>query len=135
LLPVTEPFLRAVILEHHHPDDPSEDHFDWLIEASRGDDPDERALLAFRVRDRPDGDGRAIVAQRIRDHRRLYLGYEGPLSGGRGEVRRVWSGGARARIREGAIDIEMLEADEQRTRRWRGTPISGERWRFTREGG
>jgi len=33
-----------------------------------------------------------IPARRIGDHRKAYLDYEGPLSGGRGAVRRVDSG-------------------------------------------
>lgn len=34
----------------------------------------------------------ALGAERLADHRRVYLEYEGPLSGDRGEVRRVASG-------------------------------------------
>ena len=124
-----------MILEHYHPDDPSWDHFDWLIETTGGEDPDERALLAFRVGARPDGDDEVFDAQRVGDHRRLYLDYEGRLSGGRGEVRRVWTGWARARVREDGIDIEMRTGSRDGPVVWHGTPISGERWRFTRGGG
>jgi hypothetical protein len=35
-----------------------------------------------------------FTAERIGDHRRLYLDYEGPISGGRGSVRRVAEGQA-----------------------------------------
>ena len=66
------------------------DHFDWLIE--RPDVPG-RGLLTFRVPvriDLPECIG--FHAEHIGDHRTGYLAYEGPVSGGRGEVHRVASG-------------------------------------------
>jgi len=50
-------------------------------------------LVTFRVQERIDrpGVGR-FVAERLPDHRSAYLDYEGPVSGGRGTVRRVAAG-------------------------------------------
>ena len=45
--------------------------------------------LALDPLARPD---RPIPAVRLPDHRKAYLTYEGPVSGGRGEVRRVEEG-------------------------------------------
>ena len=35
---------------------------------------------------------RGVMARRLTDHRLDYLDYEGPVSGGRGIVRRIWRG-------------------------------------------
>src|SRR5439155_2482683 len=71
---------RFVVLDHDHPFP----HWDFLLEA--GDVLRSWRLLAEPVR------GRAIAAEPLPDHRRLYLDYEGPLSGGRGRVVR-WDAG------------------------------------------
>ena len=61
-------------------------HYDWLL--ARDDD---GPLLTFRV-DRPTADwldaGRLELTP-LGEHRRVYLTYEGPVSGGRGTVSRV----------------------------------------------
>ena len=49
-------------------------------------------LLTWRLVELPTIGGAAVVAQRLADHRRAYLSYQGPVSGGRGEVRRVDAG-------------------------------------------
>lgn len=83
---------RAVLLHHRLPSE-AESHFDWLIEQFEGDDPQERALAAFRL-----ASSEAVLevgsfsAIRIPDHRRLYLDFEGDVSRGRGAVVRVSSG-------------------------------------------
>jgi hypothetical protein len=64
-------------------------HFDWLI-APNAKSP----LLTFRS-DRPLhalAPGESTPVERLNDHRRVYLTYEGPISGGRGTVRRVAGG-------------------------------------------
>jgi hypothetical protein len=71
---------RFVILEHDHP----RLHWDFFLE--QGDH-----LCGWRLAEEP-RPGRAIAAEAMADHRLLYLDYEGPVSGGRGEVRR-WDGG------------------------------------------
>ena len=63
---------RFVILEHDHPTL----HWDFLLE-------DGEVLRAWRLLAEP-GPGAAVAAEPNFDHRRLYLDYEGPVSGGRG---------------------------------------------------
>jgi hypothetical protein len=69
-----------VILEHDSPFL----HWDYLID-------DGGTLACWRLMERP-GKGVTTLASRIGNHRRHYLTYEGPVSGGRGEVRRVFAG-------------------------------------------
>ena len=93
---------RTVVLRHDLPD--GSHHYDWLIEpmcpaaATTGDalaDPDDRVLIAWRLPDPPSSvHGKATAADRLPPHRRLYLDYEGPISGHRGEVRRIAGGDA-----------------------------------------
>jgi len=70
----------SFVTQHHRCDEG--DHYDWMLEA--GD-----SLITFRLPvpldDMPVG--RAVSIRRLSDHRRRYLTYEGPISGGRGEVR------------------------------------------------
>ena len=64
-------------------------HWDLLIEAA-----DPERLPTWRLAHNPleaDGD---VAAERIKDHRRMYLDFEGELSGGRGVVRRLDRGPA-----------------------------------------
>ncbi len=83
------PIPRAgVLLKHQTPDDAS--HFDWLLE-NPTQQPGSGPLVCFRVEiplnEWPDNSPVDLV--RIADHRRLYLDYEGPISGNRGSVTRV----------------------------------------------
>lgn len=71
---------RFAILSHDHP------HFHWDLFLEEGD-----VLRAFRL-EQPPAPGGTFEAERINDHRLIYLEYEGPLSGGRGEVRQ-WDAG------------------------------------------
>ncbi|MFN3167284.1 MAG: hypothetical protein ACE37H_09505 [Phycisphaeraceae bacterium] len=85
--------LRTVILEHT---DVNGVHFDWLIEDPTLADPQspEARLWAARVPAPPahwPALGR-FDARVIAPHRRRYLGYQGPISDGRGRVRRVAAG-------------------------------------------
>lgn len=74
---------RFVILHHTTPDG---EHWDLMLE--HGD-----VLLTWQLLKEPTGpESLPIPAKRIGDHRKLYLDYEGPLSGGRGEVRRIDTG-------------------------------------------
>ncbi len=92
---------RTVVLRHHLPD--GTHHFDWLLEpadppaphaAERADDPNERVLIAWRLAAWPIPAGSSIAAERLPPHRRLYLNYEGPISGNRGTVQRIATGTA-----------------------------------------
>ena len=70
---------RFVILEHDHP----VLHWDLMLET--GD-----MLKTWRLPAPPPVDG--ALAEPIGDHRRMYLDYEGPVSGNRGMVKR-WDAG------------------------------------------
>jgi hypothetical protein len=81
---------RFAILTHDHPFF----HWDLLLEAGN-------AAWTWRLRERretrdegrepaiPPSDLSTLFIERIADHRRLYLDYEGPVSGNRGHVARV----------------------------------------------
>jgi hypothetical protein len=73
-------------------------HWDLLIEAA-----DPERLPTWRLAQNPleaDGD---VAAERIKDHRRMYLEFEGELSGARGGVRR---------LDRGPAPIERMAGDE-----------------------
>jgi hypothetical protein len=70
---------RFVILEHDHP----YPHFDLMLEAGP-------VLWTWRLAALPTE--LPVEATRVADHRLIYLTYEGPVSGGRGSVRRVDQG-------------------------------------------
>ncbi len=59
-------------------------HYDLMLE-----DPPGGALATWQLTEPLArlGEGESVEVQRISDHRREYLTYEGPVSGGRGEVR------------------------------------------------
>jgi hypothetical protein len=82
---------RYVVLDHDHP----APHLDLMLQV--GD-----VLWTWRLPDWPD-EGITVEALRLGDHRLAYLDYEGPVSGGRGEVLR----------REGG-EYEWLEQGEGR---------------------
>jgi len=71
---------RFVVLTHDHP----VWHWDFMLEQ-------EAALRTWRLEAEPAA-GCGCTASLLPDHRREYLTYEGPVSGGRGEVRR-WDHG------------------------------------------
>jgi hypothetical protein len=72
---------RFVVLEH---DGPRGLHWDLMLEQ-------DQSLATWALFQPPDADG-TIEAERLADHRLAYLDYEGPVSGGRGSVRR-WDQG------------------------------------------
>ncbi|MBX3384962.1 MAG: hypothetical protein KF768_00160 [Phycisphaeraceae bacterium] len=101
--------LMWVLLRHDTPDGLW--HLDWLLERpgltlAERNDPNHRSLLCWRLPRDVDGvehgggwrptttgsDRKPIRAEQLPDHRRLYLTYEGQLSGDRGRVRRLASG-------------------------------------------
>jgi hypothetical protein len=92
-----------VLLEHdtttlHAPAPAGRDvHWDLLIEA-----PGRELLPTWRLAHNPVTTSGEIPAERLKDHRRLYLDYEGEISGGRGRVRRV---------DRGLATVERLDAD------------------------
>lgn len=85
---------RFVILHHRLADG---EHWDLMLEHGK-------VLLTWQLLREPvDASSLPIPARRIGDHRKAYLEYEGPVSGGRGTVRRV---------DEGTVEIE--KASENR---------------------
>ena len=59
-----------------------------------------------------------FVVERIADHRRLYLDYEGPVSGNRGQVTRVDEGVFRL-ISETLAEFEVTFSGRGGSRTWR----------------
>lgn len=125
---------RTVVLEHSLPDGTR--HFDWLIESAEpGPDAtdDDRSLLAFRVGVRIDEPSvGAFRAEALPAHRRLYLHYEGAISGDRGAVIRVADGACRiARKSADEIRIEVEFRGAQRV--LVGLRLEGGVWAFGQE--
>lgn len=118
---------RFVILEHDHP----VLHWDLLLEA--GD-----VLHTWRLVAPPGAE--PIEATALGDHRRMYLDYEGPVSGQRGTVRRHDAGTFSEEIPptpsferrgEPANAARLLHFEGTRiTGWWRLEQIDGTRWRF-----
>jgi hypothetical protein len=80
-------------------------HWDLLVEI-----PGQERLPTWRLSANPIETDAPIAAARIQDHRRIYLDYEGPLSGERGWVRHLDRGEAHlqhAADPEGEITIEL----------------------------
>jgi hypothetical protein len=95
---------RFVILEHDHP----ALHWDLMLEA--GD-----VLQTWRLA-APPAESQAVPAEALGDHRRMYLDFEGPVSGNRGKVRR-WDAGP--------FTEEMNSTPQTRLLRFHGTHITG----------
>ena len=115
--------LRTVVLLHTLPD--GSWHYDWLLEREG-----QAGLTTFRC-DRSPGEGHGpIRGEAIGDHRRTYLDYEGPLSGGRGAVRRVAAGIVeRAQIGPDAAEFAVDFGSGPII--WRGARMAEGVWEFT----
>ena len=85
---------RFVILEHDHPFP----HIDFMIESGE-------KLRTWRLLAVP-APGQTIAAEAIGDHRTDYLDYEGPVSGGRGSVKR-WDAGTFAMNAESDRELRL----------------------------
>jgi len=116
---------RYVILLHETPVDYERGtHFDLMLESGEG-------LLTWSLDQLPSA-GTMAIAERLADHRLTYLDYEGPLSGDRGNVRRV-DGGEMEWIEQHPIRFEavvkggkllgrlVIEQDAENRQRWRVT--------------
>lgn len=80
---LSSPARRFVVLEHRQRDGV---HWDLMLETAG-------VLATWQVSAPPEQWGPdPILCERIFDHRLQYLTYEGPVSGGRGQVRRVEQG-------------------------------------------
>jgi len=99
------PIAMFVLLEHEEAPGTAAPrvHWDLLIEL-----PGQARLATWRLAENPLATPRPIPAERIADHRRLYLDYEGEISGGRGRVRRLDRGAARVQELIGdALTVEL----------------------------
>lgn len=102
-------------------------HFDLMLEQPA-------ALTTFQLpcppgRLPPGGDCEAV---RLADHRKLYLSYEGPISGGRGTVRIV----DRGRYAAETADPDrwtLRLAGEQAVGRFELRRLNGDRWELRRQ--
>ena len=98
--------LRYVVLRH---DGIAEPHFDLMFETSPGSE-----LATWRSPIWPLTE--ATRLEELGDHRRAYLDYEGAVSGGRGNVRRVAEGACLiARHRDGSWMITLLDQPNRPT--------------------
>ena len=123
----SEPIITSCVLLRHTLADGSR-HFDWLIE--RPGDPSEHRLIAFRTDRRPDQtDAAGFSAERLADHRAHYLSYEGPISGGRGSVARVWSSPCVVRA-DSPGELCVVLQFPHGARGFLGRPRSGSIWHF-----
>ena len=76
---------RFVVLLHKFPlGHQRDDHWDLMLE-------EDSKLLTWALTEMPEP-GKSIPAVALADHRKLYLEYEGPISGDRGSVTRVLAG-------------------------------------------
>lgn len=91
-----------------------------------GMDPD-RPLMTFRVSGLPT-EVDAFEAERIDDHRRVYLSYEGELSGGRGTVLRLASG--HSLLADVNRDSMSITLGLSVRRQLMGERLGGRQWRF-----
>ena len=113
--------MRFAIL--HHTGIPSP-HFDLLIETG----PD-ALLLTFRLEHWPITAPAPADITRQADHRRVYLEYEGPISGNRGEVRRIASGECIcSTLTASIIDLTLQLATPIRLHL---THVQADQWRCT----
>jgi hypothetical protein len=112
---------RYVILEHDHP----HLHWDLMLEAGE-------ALRTWRLAEMPQP-GDSVRAEAIGDHRRLYLDYEGPVSGNRGRVKR-WDAGAFTWESETAERL-LVRLDGQQLQGLAILQRTETGWEFTKPGG
>jgi hypothetical protein len=109
--------LRYVVLQHTDVDEP---HFDLMFETLPGS-----MLATWRSESWPIE--RRTALTRLRDHRRLYLEYEGQVSGQRGMVYRVAEGNCEVDVGEGGVwTIRLLTGANPQELVFR--QISAEQW-------
>jgi hypothetical protein len=113
---------RFVLLEHLW----NGVHWDFMLE--RGE------ILRTWAIDAPVVSGRDLPARALGDHRRIYLEYEGEISGGRGQVRRLDSGTYQAVVWSAErVQIEVAGAQlagEVELRLVGGESLGASRWIF-----
>ena len=109
--------LRYVILWHHDIDEP---HYDMMFESAPGSD-----LATWRSLVWPIEPQTPVI--RLRNHRRVFLDYQGQLTGQRGSVQRIATGEFQLQIGEdGVWNIKLLSGGPPMTFAIR--QIDAERW-------
>ena len=107
--------LRYVILHHTGFGEP---HYDLMFETEAGSE-----LKTFRLPHWPIRQATAIES--LKDHRRAYLEYEGPISGNRGEVRRVATGTMQIEsFARGWTLVELSLRLEREGKNWVASPAT-----------
>jgi hypothetical protein len=110
MAPASGEHRPTVQILHKVPDGSA--HVDWLLAR---DAEGRELLITFRLPRRVDElrPGEAMDALRIADHRPAYLDYEGPISGGRGTVKRLRAGTVNEIERDDRVWIlDVLWEDE-----------------------
>lgn len=109
---------RFVLLFHELPTtNPRKSHWDLLLEPELATaEASAAGLLRTWALETPLDGPQPLKAERLADHRRLYLDYEGPISGDRGEVCRVAAGEYRLLEDSAAQTIVILESAKFRGR-------------------
>lgn len=93
---------RFVILHHRLADG---EHWDLMLEH-------QGTLLTWQLLSEPQGlESLPIAARRIENHRLAYLDYEGPISGNRGNVRRVEAGDVQVEQLDDSLCVFSLHGD------------------------
>ncbi len=110
---------RYVILEHDHP----QLHWDLMLE-------DGDTLRTWRLLAAPEP-GQTVAAETSFPHRRLYLDYEGPVSGGRGRVMR-WDEGIFTPLEESPSRL-VLQLEGRRRQGLAVLAHEADGWYFTYE--
>jgi DNA polymerase Ligase (LigD) len=115
---------RFVILEHDHP----ERHWDLMLEAGA-------ALRTWRLARPPEAPGEVIEATALADHRLHYLDYDGPVSHGRGVVKR-WDAGEYEDVQPGDAETLCVRLHGSRVQGlvWMRR-VGEDRWTFEWPGG
>lgn len=90
---------RFVLLHHDWP----ESHWDFLVDLDGNSERVPTWSLDAPLLDQP-SHGKA---QKLSDHRRIYLDYQGPVSGDRGTVRQVMTGTIEV-VRQNQDDLEFI---------------------------
>lgn len=112
---------RFVLLEHDHP----YLHWDFMLEVGG-------VLRTWRL-DAPPVPGRGGAAAGLAEHRFAYLDYEGPVSGGRGTVRR-WERGTYEWLEDGPDRVAVRLEGERLRGVARLERRSGDDWAWAFEG-
>lgn len=78
--------MRFALLFHRVPPaDPRSDHYDLLLEIPG-------TLLSWELSVKPFQQDGTTIGRQLPNHRLLYLDYQGPLTGNRGQVEQVFVG-------------------------------------------